>query len=38
MIQFAIDSFSNGLSVIPYKSVKDAIIDGGYSVWYNQKN
>lgn len=38
MIQFAIDSFSNGLSGRPYKSVKDAIIDGGYSVWYNQKN
>lgn len=37
MIQFAIDSFSNGLSGIPYKSVKDAIKDGGYSVWCNQK-
>lgn len=37
MIQFAIDSFSNGLSGRPYKSVKDAIIDGGYSVWSNQK-
>lgn len=37
MIQFAIDSFSNGLSGRPYNSIKDAIKDGGYSVWCNEK-
>lgn len=33
MIQFTIDSFSGGISGRPYKSIKDAIQDGGYSVW-----
>lgn len=37
MIQFTIDSFSGGLSGRPYNSIKDAIQDGGYSVWCNQK-
>lgn len=38
MVQFAIDGFSNGLLGSPYKSVKDAIQDGGsYSVWCNEK-
>lgn len=33
MIQFTINSFSNGM----YNSIKDAIQDGGYSVWCNEK-
>ena len=37
MILFAIDGFSNKLSGRSYKSVKDAIKDGGYSVWCDQK-
>lgn len=37
MIQFTIDSFSGGLSGRPYKSTKDAIRDGGYSVWCAEK-
>lgn len=37
MIQFSIDSFSNGISGRPYNSIKDAIKDGGYSVWCNEK-
>lgn len=37
MIQFTIDSFSGGISGRPYKSIKDAIRDGGYSVWCNEK-
>lgn len=37
MIQFTIDSFSGGLSGRPYNSIKDAIQDGGYSVWCNEK-
>lgn len=37
MIQFTIDSFSGGLSGRPYKSIKDAIRDGGYSVWCAEK-
>lgn len=37
MIQFAIDSFSNGLTGRPYNSIKDAIQDSSYSVWCNQK-
>lgn len=37
MIQFTIDSFSNGISGRPYNSIKDAIQDGGYSVWCNEK-
>lgn len=37
MIQFSINNFSNGLTGTPYKSIKDAIIDGGYSVWSDQK-
>lgn len=37
MIQFTIDSFSGGISGRPYKSIKDAIQDGGYSVWCNEK-
>ena len=37
MILFAIDGFSNKLSGRSYKSVKDAIKDGGYSVWCNEK-
>lgn len=37
MIQFSINSFSNGLSGYPYNSIKDAIKDGSYSVWCNQK-
>lgn len=37
MIQFAIDSFNNGLSGRPYNSIKDAIKDSSYSVWCNQK-
>lgn len=37
MIQFSIDSFSNGISGRPYKSINEAIQDGGYSVWYNEK-
>lgn len=38
MIQFTINSFSNGISVRPYNSIKDAIQDGGsYSVWCNEK-
>lgn len=32
MIQFTIDSFSNGISGRPYKSINEAIQDGGYSV------
>lgn len=37
MIQFTIDSFSGGISGRPYNSIKDAIQDGGYSVWCNEK-
>lgn len=37
MIQFTIDSFSGGILGRPYKSIKDAIQDGGYSVWCNEK-
>lgn len=37
MIQFSIDSFSNGISGRPYKSINEAIQDGGYSVWCNEK-
>ena len=37
MIQFTIDSFSGGISGRPYNSIKDAIKDGGYSVWCNEK-
>lgn len=37
MIQFTIDSFSGGISGRPYNSIKDAIEDGGYSVWCNEK-
>ena len=37
MIQFAIDSFSNGLTGRSYNSIKDAIQDSSYSVWCNQK-
>lgn len=37
MIQFTIDSFSGGLSGRPYNSIKDAIQNGGYSVWCNEK-
>lgn len=37
MIQFTIDSFSGGISCRPYNSIKDAIKDGGYSVWCNEK-
>lgn len=38
MIQFTINSFSNGISGRPYNSIKDAIQDGGsYSVWCNEK-
>lgn len=37
IIQFTIDSFSGGLSGRPYNSIKDAIQDGGYSVWCNEK-
>lgn len=37
MIQFSIDSFSNGLSGRSYESIRDAIKDGSYSVWCNQK-
>ena len=37
MIQFTIDSFSGGISGRPYKSIKDAIQDGGSSVWCNEK-
>lgn len=37
MIQFTINSFSHGLTGRPYNSIKDAIQDGGYSVWCNEK-
>lgn len=37
MVQFSIDSFSNGVSGRPYKSINEAIQDGGYSVWCNEK-
>lgn len=37
MIQFTINSFSHGLTGRPYNSIKDAIKDGGYSVWCNEK-
>lgn len=37
MIQFSIDSFSNGLSNRRYKSINEAIQYGGYSVWCNEK-
>lgn len=37
MIQFTINSFSNGISVRPYKSINEAIQYGGYSVWCNEK-
>jgi hypothetical protein len=37
MIQFTINSFSNGISGRPYNSIKDAIQDDGYSVWCNEK-
>lgn len=38
MVQFTINSFSNGLTGRPYNSIKDAIQDGGsYSVWCNEK-
>lgn len=33
MIQFSINSFSNGLTGRPYNSIKDAIKDSSYSVW-----
>lgn len=33
MIQFYIDSFTGR----PYKSINEAIQDGGYSVWCNEK-
>lgn len=35
MIQFSINSFSNGLTGRSYNSIKDAIQDGSYSVWCN---
>ena len=37
MIQFTINSFSHGLTGRPYKSINEAIQDGGYSVWCNEK-
>lgn len=37
MIQFSINSFSNGLTGRSYNSIKDAIKDSSYSVWCNQK-
>ena len=37
MIQFTINSFSNGLTGRPYNSINEAIQDGGYSVWCNEK-
>lgn len=37
MIQFTINSFSHGISGRPYKSINEAIQDGGYSVWCNKK-
>ena len=37
MVQFSIDSFSNGISGRPYKSINEAIQDGGYSVLCNEK-
>lgn len=37
MVQFTINSFSNGLTGRPYNSIKDAIQYGGYSVWCNEK-
>lgn len=37
MIQFTIDSFSGGVSGRPYNSINEAIKDGGYSVWCNEK-
>jgi hypothetical protein len=37
MIQFTIDSFSGGISGRRYKSINEAIQDGGYSVWCNEK-
>lgn len=37
MIQFSIDSFSNGITGRPYKSINEAIQDGSYSVWCNEK-
>lgn len=37
MIQFSIDSFSNGITGRPYKSINEAIQYGGYSVWCNEK-
>lgn len=38
MIQFTINSFSNGLTGRPYNSIKDAIQDGGSCfVWCNEK-
>lgn len=37
MVQFTINSFSNCLTGRPYNSIKDAIQDGSYSVWCNEK-
>lgn len=37
MIQFTIDSFTGGISGRRYKSINEAIQDGGYSVWCNEK-
>lgn len=38
MIQFTIDSFTGGISGRRYKSINEAIQDGGYSVWCNFGN
>lgn len=37
MIQFTINSFSNGISGRPYKSINEAIQYGVSSVWCNEK-
>lgn len=37
MIQFTIDSFSGGISGRLYKSINEAMQDGGCSVWCNEK-
>lgn len=37
MIQFTIDSFSGGILGRRYESINEAIQDGGYSVWCNEK-
>ena len=37
MIQFTINSFSHGLTGRPYKSINEAIQDGGYSVCVMKK-